>query len=429
MEKGLLIFLFVLEIIKYYLAYEVFFGERLRRYIVPLTGLLIYLAALFALWNIDRSFLAVLVYFCVICVIAVVQNTTLLSRIQRMLILLFTLTCADAFFDNLLKSFFHLKDMGAGIDSLPESAITLLVVIALFVVNRRNKIFKIKWSSQKITKPFMVIMLLMALEIVITTTSLEVASAYIENPRFQAFVTILCPLSYLGIEMLGLFILYIKRVNDEMEKLMKDELLLQEMQERYYESLLEKEENTRRYRHDMANHLLCLNRFAEERNLASLQEYLGKMRLELQEIQEKCYDSGNRIFDIITNHYVETLPSNTEVKVTGRVQIHMDDMKLCTIYGNLLQNAVEELKCCQSIATLDIRFEQGTDFCRISIRNSLSEASLQKSEKQLLRTNKSDRKNHGLGLSNATRATEDLNGILELKKEEKSFLAVVTLPL
>lgn len=429
MEKSLFVLLYVFEIFKYYLAYEVFFGERLRRYIVPLLGLLVYLVALFALWNTDRSFLAVLAYFIVFCTITVVQNTTLLGRIQRTLILLFTITCADAFFNNLLKSVFHLKDMRPGIDSLPESFVTLLVVVVLYVVNRRNKAFKIKWSSQKLTKPFMVIMLLMAIEIVMTTTCLEGANAYIDNPRFHAVITIICPLSYLGIEMLGIFILYIKRVNAEMEQLVEDELLLQEMQKRYYESLLEKEENTRRYRHDMANHLLCLNRFAEERDLAPLQEYLLKMRQELQEIQKNNYESGNRIIDIITNHYIEALPSYTEVKITGRVQIHMDDMKLCTVYGNLLQNAIEEIRCCQDKALLDIRFEQGTQFCKISIRNSLSKTSLQKSKNQLLKSKKSDRRDHGLGLSNAARAAEALNGILELKKEENYFLAVLILPL
>lgn len=52
----------------------------------------------------------------------------------------------------------------------------------------------------------------------------------------------------------------------------------------------------------------------------------------------------------------------------------------------------------------------------------------EKTEKLLLRTEKADKKNHGLGQPNVARAVEALAGTLELKKED-CFLTVVILVL
>lgn len=86
---------------------------------------------------------------------------------------------------------------------------------------------------------------------------------------------------------------------------------------------------------------LCLNKIAELGDLAEIQGYFGKVYQELQEIQKRNYHLGNHIIDVITNHYVKMLSPLTEIKITGKVQVQIDEMKLCIIYGNLLQNAIE----------------------------------------------------------------------------------------
>lgn len=429
MEKGLLLILYIVEVIKYYLAYTVIFGERLKRYLVSVVGGLVYLVALQIFSDSSRSFLTVQLYFIILCIVFIVQKGALLDRIHRLLVLFFILSCSDAFFARLLDLFMERGDANTSQDALLESLLTLLVMVLIYTVQRVNKKGRSEWFFTYLNKLIAPIIVMMSLAIVMTITGLDYASTYLGNQRFQVIVTVLCLFSYLGIEMLGIFIIYIRQANEKMEKLVEEELLVQEMQKRYYESLLKREEDTRRYRHDMSNHLLCLNQFAEESDLAALREYLGKMQRELQEIQRNGYDTGNQILNVITNYYIDMLLPLTEVNIVGRVQIQIDEMKLCTIYANLLQNAIEELKCCKEAAMLEIRFEQGTEFCKISIRNSLSGISRTKTEKQLFRTDKRDRKNHGLGLSNVGRAVESLNGTLELKKEGDCFLAVVVLPL
>lgn len=428
MENAILFILFVVEVVKYYLAYKVIFKERLRRYLVPAMGALIYLTDLFIFRDSNKLLMAVLVYFHVLCIIFIVQQTTLLDRIRRLLILLFFLSCADAFFEKLLDIFIEQNIEAIGWESLIESLLTLFVLLELYVVQKNNAERK-EWWQNKLEKFIILIIVLMALEIVVTIAILDFVDIYIDNLKIKTIATILCLFAYLSIGILGIFILYIRQVNKKMEKLLENEKLLQDMQIQYYESLLKKEEDTRRYRHDIANHLLCLNRLVEENDLAALQEYLGDMRQELHEIQKNEYDSGNRIINVITNHYIKDLSSMTNIKITGRIQIQLDELKLCIIYANLMQNAVEELKRCKGTSQLEIQLEQGLQFCRISICNSLSAESRKKTKKQLLKSEKYDSKNHGLGVSNIENAVKALHGTLELTRKENYFWAEVVLPL
>lgn len=428
MAKELLIVLYVIEVVKYYLAYEVAFKERLQRYMVPTLGFIINLTAMIVFRSIS-ALLYVLMYLFVLCVIAVVQKVALWDRIQRIILLLFFLSCADEFFDKLLSLFMSQESGSIGWYTLFESLLTLFVILILFLIQKRSDQKENGWFFKNFGKIIMLVVILMALEIVMTITCLNYASKYVEKSGFQTWVIILSLFSYIGIELLGIFILYIRHVNTRMERMVEDEILLQDMQRQYYEALLEREEDTRRYRHDMANHLLCLNKYAEESDLTVIKRYLNDMSQELQKIQKSLCNSGNHILDVITNHYIEMLSPQTEVKISGEIQVQLDEMKLCTIYANLLQNAVEELKHCEDISLLKIQFEQGKHFCRISICNSLSVASRGKTESRLLKSEKNDKRNHGLGISNAKRAVKALNGTLELKKEGDCFLAVVVLPL
>ncbi|MCH5341814.1 MAG: GHKL domain-containing protein [Acetatifactor sp.] len=425
MGKAILYILFVVEVVKYYLAYKVIFRERLRQYLVPAMGALIYLAALLMFRDGNQLLMAVLVYFHVLCIIFIVQQATLLDRL---LVLLFFLSCADTFFEKLMDIFTeqNIKDIGWG--SLVQSLLTLVVLLALYVV-QKNSAERKECRQNKLEKPIILTVALMALEIVVAIAILDYVDIHIDNLKIKTIATIICLFAYLSIGVLGIFIFYIRQVNKNMEKLLENEMLLQDMQRQYYESLLKKEEDTRRYRHDMSNHLLCLNRLVEEDDLMALKEYLGEMRQELQEIQKNEYDSGNRIINVITNHYIKDLSSMANIKITGRIQIQLDEMKLCTIYANLIQNAVEELKRCEGSSQLEIQFEQGRQYCRISICNSLSTKSQEKTEKQLLETEKQDSKNHGLGVSNIENAVNALHGTLELTRKENCFLAVVVLPL
>ena len=216
-----------------------------------------------------------------------------------------------------------------------------------------------------------------------------------------------------------------------MEHMIDNEKALGRMQKSYYDALLEKEADTRKYRHDMINHMICLDEMVKNEKYDEVRTYIRDMCDGLNNIRNKTYSVGNDIIDILTNHYVNLVDEETKVSVTGLMTCDIDSMKLCTIYSNLLQNAVEELAKCEGERLLDISFTQGEKYIKISISNSLSEENDEELHTSILSTSvlrmksfkstKKDKGNHGLGLKNVKKTIEDMNGRFEVSKDNGLF--------
>jgi len=260
----------------------------------------------------------------------------------------------------------------------------------------------------------------------ITVSGFNFAKEYVGNSKFAIIATGFCIISYIGVGILSIFVFYIKRINERMEQMLQSEKLARDMQQYYYEELLAKEEDTRRYRHDMINHLMCINSLAKEEKNEELTKYIQNMQDTMQQIQKKTYTVGNQILDIVTNYYLNMLNPEILVKISGYVDegLTIDSSVLCTIYANLLNNAVEELKKA-SEGYLHIEFLQGDEYFQIKIVNSLSLESQKKDD--ILLTEKKDKKNHGLGLKNVQKAVDDNDGKLFINFDKGKFDVTVIL--
>lgn len=422
MTVGILVLLYVVEVTKYYLAYGICFGERVQRYWIPVVSGACYLMILLFTGIKDDTVLRIIMYVVSILTVFLAQLEKGKSRISRIIILVFIVTCSGEIFLT-LESVIAIK-RGMAIPKNLQHLIANIFMLCIFsgVVFIQSRLTEKQTDKIKrfAKKNMLTMVILMAIEVLLTIAGLNWAGDYVDNDKFQMSVIILCSLSYVGVGLLGVFSIYLERTNKRIENLVENEIRLKDMQKRYYDTLLEREEDTRRYRHDMENHLICLDRLAREGDIASLQRYTRQMRQQMEEIQKRRYVTGNDILDILTSHYIALLGENVDVSVSGQVQTSIDEMKLCTIYANLLQNAVEELQRCEGAATLEIKFEQGEEFFQILIRNSLS-------KKQGKKKDKLDSKNHGIGLSNVRRTVETVGGNLELTKGENFFQATVTL--
>ena len=194
--------------------------------------------------------------------------------------------------------------------------------------------------------------------------------------------------------------------------------------EKYYEALLDQEKETRAYRHDMANHIMCLNALAQKGNLETLRSYLDDMQGELQKIQLKKFNTGNEIMDIMSNFYIPQLSDKIKINFRVRSVPNLDEMKLCTIYSNLLQNAVEELNSDPTReGNLEILFTQDIDVFRLMISNSI----FREKENDSFATRKKDKKNHGIGLENVKRVVDELGGKIWITDNDNIFKVIVEL--
>ena len=259
---------------------------------------------------------------------------------------------------------------------------------------------------------------------------------------------------------LGLLFFTIQTANERLQMIRRQQDRYMQKQQEYYELLLEKEQDTRAYRHDMQRHLMNLYALQREEKGVQAQEYLRGLMEGLEEIQKKIYVTGNDVIDVLTSVYLARLDPAVEITFDCQLQppLKIGDMDLCTIYGNLLENAVEEL-CREQDPMKDagqnggagqelkdgqasdkqmlrVEITSGRFWFRIHMENSLAEARQEQPDGEKEQTGgsgrkgtwKDDEKNHGLGLENVRRTVEKLDGTYEGRRTEEKYIVTVTMP-
>lgn len=241
---------------------------------------------------------------------------------------------------------------------------------------------------------------------------------------------------------------YIFYVNGKTSDSYETEKMLKETQQVYYEALLAKEEETRRFRHDLANHMVCLQELLETGQADKAGEYIGELQLQMQgqgvngkAVQRnnedgkgkqeitKVYITGNQVLDTMLNFYVSKLEVPTEVHVYGRIdrEVAASHGALCSIFSNMIKNAVEELNAGDfERPFLYVKITNGTQFVKIEIENTSRDKAVKNG---LVKTHKKDKHNHGFGLKNIRSHVESLRGQYEAECKNGRFHLGVYLPL
>lgn len=429
MRIGILMVLYLLEIIKYYLAYGVCYGGKKIKYQIPLVGAVICFFIILFGKTIDDT----LVYIFFLVLVAMFFGINGEKRFSKWLLLVFILNSLDeavSIIEQALVWGTGSSGMRNAVEQFWECLTVVLILLIADIVKRRLSLRQKGKIGKFIKQNIFTVAILMAVCMLFTVGELEYMKDVMpEDVHFQKAAFVLCLMSYIGIGVAVFFAIYIKTVNEQMSQMVEHEKLLKEMQKHYYEELLGKEEDTRRYRHDLNNHLICLQNYALNCETEKVSEYIEKMQNAAVEIQKRCYFTGNEIVDAITNYYVPQLEEDIMVKVSGSIELDLDELRLCTIYANLLKNAIEELEREKGENRfLYIKFSQGKRYVQILIENSLSDAQRKQELKAILKSKKKDKSNHGMGLLNVKRAVEEMGGMLEVRKSEKSFLTEVNLP-
>ena len=99
----------------------------------------------------------------------------------------------------------------------------------------------------------------------------------------------------------------------------------------------------RGWRHDYHNHLQSMKAYVEMGQYDKLQEYLGLLENDLDQVNQLC-DSGNVNLDAILNSKISLAEKNgirVDYKAACPANLTVSDIDLCALIGNLIDNAVE----------------------------------------------------------------------------------------
>ena len=193
-----------------------------------------------------------------------------------------------------------------------------------------------------------------------------------------------------------------------------------------YKYLEQREEETKKFRHDIRNHMHMINSFLNEKNYAAVEEYMKAIDVKIESIGNKL-TVYNGIVDAVINRYQsEALKEGVSLDVKGRfpVESRVSAFDLCTIFSNLIENAIRGQKE-YGEGSVHIECAYNEDEILICIENDyVGELEYRDGR---LKTTKRDISRHGIGLLNVERCVEDNGGLISIDTDNNKFKVMVSL--
>lgn len=228
----------------------------------------------------------------------------------------------------------------------------------------------------------------------------------VEIPSYYLFLFSLICL-FLLLSVILLFVSYQSTVQKENTiRFLQSEAEKVETDQRYYSVLEKQNENLRIYAHDMKKHLNAIRALNQD---AQIDSYLDQMSERLREYSQ-IGNSGNRMLDIICSKYAaECETKQIELHTDFRTAnfTYIEDYDLVTVFGNLLDNAVEAAEKAEE-RYITVQTAQKNTYDVVVIKNSC--AVPPHTENRELQTTKARRELHGLGLKSVAGVLQKYGG-------------------
>lgn len=227
-------------------------------------------------------------------------------------------------------------------------------------------------------------------------------------------------------------VFYLYDMIADQERIRTESIILEQQVEstnKQLEMLQTSLDNIKEVRHDLKNHLLSLKLMAGQDNRSEVNEYIDSI-LQQTTKEESYVHTGNVTADGILNlKIIEArkycIKTMLDIQIPQNLQITAYDWTV--ILGNLLDNAIEaNMKVEEEKRMLNITMCYKLGSLHINIQNTFSGA-IEYKHKQVLKTTKTDKSLHGLGLGNIKRIIKRYQGQMMIDHSGNKFAVDIIL--
>ena len=271
--------------------------------------------------------------------------------------------------------------------------------------------------------------LLFTVIIVIDTSIITVIGDFLFNQieyLNNAKAIVAYSLLIIGILIQIILLIYMIKSRDlhkENERLAKQYL---DNQARYYEYLGQRDNETKKFRHDIRSHLNMLNILFREDKIEDCKQYLSELTTNFEMIGNTI-TVNHYITDAILNKYLyEAKINNVALNVNGHFppDCSLSAYDICTLFSNLLDNALKAvLECNGSNITVSCRYTDNEIL--ISVENDSAYVKLDKNGLPHISTDKNSQ--HGFGLKNVQQCISKNNGHMTIDTHDNKFIVMLSL--
>lgn len=245
----------------------------------------------------------------------------------------------------------------------------------------------------------------------------------IENAFMHSDMLIISEIGIIVLVIVSFYMTYsLSKSNSEAEQL---RMIRQQEEYRisYAKNIKEQYEEIRRMRHDMKQNLAVISALYREHKYNEANEYAGRVSDNLEKI-EMVVDVHNDFINAILNSKL-SIASEYGIRVICVSSSNIDginDIDLCSLLGNILDNAIEAAKHCQN-GCIEVSIRSEENAVLVIIANTISESVLDKNKE--LKSTKKNFSCHGYGVKTIRSIAEKYKGTASFYEEGDMFYCQV----
>lgn len=199
-----------------------------------------------------------------------------------------------------------------------------------------------------------------------------------------------------------------------------------ELQISHYEELEKIDGEMRRFRHDYTNHLQSILSLIQMKAYPDAEEYIKKIKKTAYRSGAIMFYSGNKLADAILTDKSAALDENCQIEYFGIMPTSIENVDLCIILSNALDNAIEACRELHSPCTISMSAGEQQGYFVMSLKNPTA---CSNSFYDIPPTTKSKKEQHGMGLYNIESTVKKYNGQMKIKCENGVFELMITMKL
>lgn len=204
----------------------------------------------------------------------------------------------------------------------------------------------------------------------------------------------------------------------------RTEAAIRETEQEYYDEINRRYNESRKIRHDINNHLLAVSALIERGNIEAAKRYIAEVS-EQSDLAAMPVKTGRNVLDALLFKKTEQAAEKgckISFEIDCPISGGISDYDLCTIFGNILDNAIEASNSGDKIS---VKIGKQLDMLYIACENPFSGELKRRGDKII--TTKKDIASHGFGIMRVKEIAGRYGGDVNITAENGVFLVEILL--
>jgi len=193
-------------------------------------------------------------------------------------------------------------------------------------------------------------------------------------------------------------------------------------QKDYYESIIERDRETMKLRHDIQHHFQLIGTYLADGDIELAKEYLENMAGRLENVS--LVNTGNHILDIVIK---DVWKNAEEIQLIWKgafpQETKIKDIDICILFSNLLRNAIEATHQSAQEKKIEVHIKTTVKSMYIRVENPVNNHIIFKGKRPM--STKPDKMQHGFGSINIEDIVRRYNGHCEYQVDSQFSIEII----